>query len=179
MRATPRTWPSMRLSRASWDFLRRSSMLEPYPRRVYMASMSHACCRHDHGQLEIAIDPVCGMKVTVAGAKNVTAHDGHTYYFCSPKCLARFTAEPARYLTPASARVPEAPAGTIYTCPMHPQIRQVGPGSCPICGMTLEPVEVTAGAGPNNELHDMSRRFWIGLVLTLPVLILEMGGHIP
>ena len=70
-------------------------------------------------------------------------------------------------------------AGTIYTCPMHPQIRQVGPGSCPICGMTLEPVMPTADAGPNRELVDMSRRFWVGLVLTTPVFALEMGGHVP
>ena len=153
-------------------------MLEPYPRRVYIASMSHACCRHDHGQPEIAIDPICGMKVTVAGAKNVTLHDGHTYYFCSPKCLARFTAEPARYLTPASAKAPEAPAGTIYTCPMHPQIRQVGPGSCPICGMALEPAEVSLDQGPNEELLDMTRRFWIGGALALPVVALDMGGHL-
>ncbi|OJW29173.1 MAG: copper-translocating P-type ATPase, partial [Rhodospirillales bacterium 69-11] len=69
--------------------------------------------------------------------------------------------------------------GTIYTCPMHPEIRQVGPGSCPICGMALEPVEVTAESGPNPELIDMTRRFWIGLVLTIPVVVLEMGGHIP
>jgi Cu+-exporting ATPase len=76
---------------------------------------------------------------------------------------------------------PPAPikAGAIYTCPMHPQIRQAGPGNCPICGMALEPVEATADAAPNLELADMSRRFWIGLVLTLPVFILEMGGHIP
>ena len=77
------------------------------------------------------------------------------------------------------ARPSAAKTGTIYTCPMHPQIRQVGPGNCPICGMTLEPVTVTADAGPNHELVDMSRRFWIGLVLTTPVFVLEMGGHIP
>src|SRR4051812_38468556 len=71
------------------------------------------------------------------------------------------------------------PEGTVYTCPMHPQIRQIGPGTCPICGMALEPLEITAEAAPNHELADMSRRFWIGLVLTLPVFILEMGSHIP
>src|SRR5665213_872925 len=80
------------------------------------------------------------------------------------------------------ARVSAGPAispGAIYTCPMHPQIRQVGPGNCPICGMTLEPVKATAAVGENHELVDMTRRFWIGLALTLPVFILEMGGHIP
>src|SRR5271154_4371948 len=70
-------------------------------------------------------------------------------------------------------------AGVIYTCPMHPQIRQVGPGNCPICGMTLEPVRTTAEVGQYRELVDMTRRFWVGLVLTLPVFVLEMGGHIP
>ena len=72
----------------------------------------------------------------------------------------------------------EIPAGTIYTCPMHPQIRQSGPGNCPICGMTLEPVVTTADAGPNPELIDMTRRFWIGLALAVPVMALEMGGHL-
>jgi len=74
---------------------------------------------------------------------------------------------------------PPIKAGVIYTCPMHPQIRQEGPGNCPICGMTLEPITATADVGPNRELVNMTRRFWVGLVLTLPVLVLEMGGHIP
>ena len=79
---------------------------------------------------------------------------------------------------PRHQQTSSVPEGTIYTCPMHPQIRQVGPGSCPICGMALEPVLATAEAGPNAELIDMSRRFWIGLVLSLPVVALEMGGHL-
>jgi Cu+-exporting ATPase len=129
---------------------------------------------------EIAIDPVCGMKVKVAAAKNTTLHAGHTYYFCNPKCLVKFTGDPDKYLKPqpAEAVTPPAP-GAIFTCPMHPEVRQVGPGSCPICGMALEPVEITAEAPPNEELADMTRRFWIGSVLALPVLILEMGSHIP
>jgi P-type Cu+ transporter len=86
---------------------------------------------------------------------------------------------PAKHITEQSALSADSPPGTIYTCPMHPQIRQVGPGNCPICGMTLEPVTATADAGPNSELVTMSRRFWVGLVLTLPVFVLEMGGHIP
>ncbi len=88
-------------------------------------------------------------------------------------------AEPAKYVEPAAARTAEpVPEGTIYTCPMHPQIRQVGPGSCPICGMALEPVLATAETGPSHELIDMTRRFWIGLALSLPVVVLEMGGHL-
>jgi Cu+-exporting ATPase len=141
-------------------------------------------CTHCHPEAgpktdsDAAIDPVCGMKVKIEGAKNKTEHDGLLYYFCSPRCLAKFTAEPDRYLKPATP-APAAPAGTVYTCPMHPQIRQVGPGSCPICGMALEPAEVSRDQGPNEELVDMTRRFWVGLGLALPVFVLEMGSHIP
>ena len=99
-------------------------------------------------------------------------------YFCSGDCLAKFKADPAKYLDKSTKSAPSVPEGTIYTCPMHPQIRQVGPGSCPICGMALEPVVATAEAGPNAELIDISRRFWIGLILSLPVVALEMGGHL-
>ena len=102
------------------------------------------------------------------------------YYFCSAGCRAKFVANPSQYLEPRIAKAAPAPApsGTIYTCPMHPEIRQVGPGACPICGMALEPELVTAEAGPNPELADMTRRFWIGLALTLPVVVLEMGSHL-
>jgi len=81
----------------------------------------------------------------------------------------------------ATSIAPPAPtvADVIYTCPMHSQIRQVGPGNCPICGMTLEPVKAAAEVGENHELTNMTRRFWIGSALTVPVFILEMGGHIP
>jgi len=138
-----------------------------------------AHCHHDHPAAETATDPVCGMTVKIAGAKNTTVHEGHTYYFCNPKCLQKFTAEPDRYLKPAEAApLPPIAAGTIFTCPMHPEIRQVGPGSCPICGMALEPAEVSLDHGPNEELIDMTRRMWIGLVLSLPVVALEMGGHL-
>ncbi len=147
--------------------------------------MKDDCCgvhAHSHhhapADTEVAIDPVCGMKVKISGAKHTAVHDGRTHYFCSPKCLAKFTAEPDRYLKPQDAPPPEVPAGTIYTCPMHPQIRQVGPGSCPICGMALEPELASADSGPNHELADMTRRFWIGLALAVPVMALEMGGHL-
>ena len=129
-----------------------------------------------------ARDPVCGMTVTIEGAKNKTEHHGHTHYFCSARCLAKFTADPQQYLKPRPAPAPApAPAGgkaAIYTCPMHPEIRQAGPGSCPICGMALEPVDATVATGPNLELIDMTRRFWIGLAITLPVVALEMGAHL-
>ncbi len=124
-----------------------------------------------------ATDPVCGMKFDPATAKHSVDHGGTIYHFCSAGCRAKFSADPDSYLKPKAAE--PAKPGAIYTCPMHPQIRQVGPGSCPICGMALEPVEITAEATPNHELADMSRRFWIGLVLTLPVFILEMGSHVP
>jgi P-type Cu+ transporter len=125
----------------------------------------------------LAKDPVCGMPVDPHTAKHRAEHGGRTYYFCADRCRAKFEAEPARYLSPSAHAEPVEP-GAIYTCPMHPQIRQVGPGSCPICGMALEPVDVTAAHGDHPELIDMQRRFWIGLVLTLPVLALEMGGHL-
>ena len=124
-------------------------------------------------------DPVCGMMVDPHATQHKAEHAGRPYYFCSAGCRAKFLAEPDRYLDPAAAaaKAEPVPEGTIYTCPMHPEIRQVGPGSCPICGMGLEPVLVSLEAEPNLELIDMRRRFWIGLVLTVPVFILEMGGH--
>lgn len=123
-------------------------------------------------------DPVCGMIVDPHTAKHLHTHEGHPYYFCSGKCREKFIAEPAKYLKPETQHTGAIPAGTIYTCPMHPEIRQEGPGSCPICGMALEPEIISAEAQPNPELADMARRFWIGLALTLPVFALEMGGHL-
>ncbi len=125
-------------------------------------------------------DPVCGMMVDPHATQHKAEHAGRPYYFCSAGCRAKFLAEPERYLDPAAAaaKAEPVPEGTIYTCPMHPEIRQVGPGSCPICGMALEPVLVSLEAEPNLELIDMRRRFWIGLVLTIPVFLLEMGGHL-
>ena len=135
---------------------------------------------HGHGEpvAGAAKDPVCGMNVDPHSAKHTASHAGRTYYFCSAGCRAKFLATPERYLSAQQVRAEPVPEGAIYTCPMHPEIRQVGPGSCPICGMALEPAEVSAEAGPNPELVDMTRRFWIGLLLTLPVVVLEMGGHL-
>ncbi len=119
------------------------------------------------------------MQVKIATARHTAVQDGATYYFCSPKCLQKFTAEPLRYLKPAAAEpAPPAAPGTIFTCPMHPEIRQVGPGSCPICGMALEPAEVSLDDGPSEEFTDMKGRLWVGLVLAIPVVVLEMGGHL-
>ena len=124
------------------------------------------------------IDPVCGMTVNPETAVHKADYKGQTYYFCSGGCKTKFQANPAKYLEASAKAVEPVIAGTIYTCPMHPQIQQVGPGSCPICGMALEPMTVTAESGPNHELLDMTRRFWIGLALAIPVVILEMGGHL-
>ncbi|MDB5452905.1 MAG: copper-translocating P-type ATPase [Caulobacteraceae bacterium] len=151
----------------------------------------HSCCSpkshephghhghaHHHEPAHAAVDPVCGMSVDPATAKHVARHDGEAFYFCSAGCRTRFVDDPDKYLAKAERPPEVAPEGTIYTCPMHPEVRQVGPGACPICGMALERLEIGADDGPNPELADMTRRFWIGLVLTLPVFVLEMGGHL-
>ncbi len=136
---------------------------------------------HGHGAVEPGadkvIDPVCGMTVDPKTARGTAAHAGQTYYFCSTGCQTKFQAEPDRYLNPKPAASPQD-ADAIYTCPMHPQVRQVGPGSCPICGMALEPEVVSADSGPNHELADMTRRLWVGLALAVPVFGLEMGAHL-
>ena len=144
----------------------------------------HPACGH-HVNREVvrtqakAVDPVCGMTVDQAASKHHLDHDGHTFHFCSVRCHDKFATDPVSYLKPAAITVPPPAKGTIFTCPMHPEIRQEGPGSCPICGMALEPLNVTAEAPANQELADMTRRFWIGLVLSTPVIVLEMGGHVP
>jgi P-type Cu+ transporter len=125
---------------------------------------------------ETVKDPVCGMAVDPTTSEHSVVHAGQTFSFCSQQCLKKFLAEPERYLGPSKR--PTAPAGVIYTCPMHPQIRHVGPGACPICGMALEPLAPTSEPAPNRELADMTRRFWIALAFSLPVMVLEMSGHV-
>jgi P-type Cu+ transporter len=121
---------------------------------------------------------VCGMTVEAANSRHHHQYKGHDYVFCSGGCRSKFMANPEQYLSKAAA-APPAPDGAIYTCPMHQQIRQVGPGVCPICGMALEPLSVGEKTGPSAELIDMTRRFWTGVVLAVPVVILEMGAHLP
>ena len=131
---------------------------------------------HSH-LVATAIDPVCGMKVDPAKSPHRHDYRHKTYHFCGAGCRGKFAADPVKYLDkgrPAAAS-PSAPADAIYTCPMHPEVRQVGPGSCPICGMALEPE--LGGEADGGELADMTHRFWISLALALPVVALDMGGH--
>jgi Cu+-exporting ATPase len=124
-------------------------------------------------------DPVCGMTVKLNAGKPTRQYKGETYHFCSQRCHDKFAADSARYLEPASAPVESVPPGTKYTCPMHPEIVRDGPGDCPICGMALEPMgNPAADEGPNPELVDFTRRFWVGTVLTVPLLVLTMGPFV-
>ncbi|WP_312794313.1 heavy metal translocating P-type ATPase [Tianweitania sp.] len=165
------------------------------------------CCGHgpatqapqsEPSQHGLARDPVCGMTVNPASAKHQMQLADQIIYFCSAGCKAKFEADPTRYpLTkaePAAAQShccgghdhhgqapidpADVPEGALWTCPMHPEVLQEGPGSCPFCGMALEPLMATADTGPNHELIDMTRRFKIGLAFALPVFILEMGSHL-
>jgi Cu+-exporting ATPase len=149
-----------------------------------MDEIEHTHHHHRHAVQDTvtapAIDPVCGMTVNPATSKHHFEHAGQVFHFCSARCREKFSADPGVYLRPKpadAARV--APAGVIYTCPMHPEIRQTGSGSCPICGMALEPLVATADDGPDHELIDMTRRLWIGVALTVPVVALGMGGDVP
>jgi P-type Cu+ transporter len=137
----------------------------------------------DASSAEPAIDPICGMTVNPAQPKGGShVHAGKTYYFCNPKCREKFAADPKKYLKVDDARAPEpAPAapGTLYTCPMDPEIVRSEPGPCPICGMALEPMTVSLDDGESAELLDMKRRFWVSALLTVPSFFLAMGEHVP
>ncbi len=150
------------------------------PRHIHIHEHgAHACCAKSSNPSGGVIDPVCGMTVDPEKTAHTAEYGGQPYYFCSAGCKTKFTTDPEKHLKKEERPAePLLPAGTIYTCPMHPEIRQIGPGSCPICGMALEPEVMTAETEPNPELKDFSRRLWIGLALTLPVLVLEMGGHL-
>lgn len=127
----------------------------------------------------LVTDPVCDMQIDPATSEHHFPYSGQTYHFCSAGCRMKFAAAPETYLKHPSAVPATAQAGGIYTCPMHPEIQHEAPGNCPICGMGLEPLTLTAELAPNEELRDMSRRFWVGLVFALPVFVLEMGSHVP
>jgi Cu+-exporting ATPase len=147
---------------------------------------THAHHRHAHHHGEschasdgAAKDPVCGMSVDRASAKHRREHDGQTYYFCCNGCATKFEADPAKYLNGDKPAPPPAGAeDALYTCPMHPEIRQRGPGDCPICGMALEPATVSADVGPSAEYLDMRRRLWISALLCVPLVIVAMGRHL-
>jgi Cu+-exporting ATPase len=151
-----------------------------------MAECHHADHEHhdhaahrDHGTL--VKDPVCGMTVDVRTAAHKLELSGTTYHFCGEGCLKKFKADPDAYLNPpkpSSSTAPEVAQGTIWTCPMHPQIRRNGPGSCPICGMALEPLEPTLEEGPNPELIDMTRRFWVSTAFTVPLAVLVVAAEL-
>ncbi|MEO5830699.1 MAG: heavy metal translocating P-type ATPase [Rhodanobacter sp.] len=142
------------------------------------------CCggkaaAHDHAHHEHARavkDPVCGMTVDPQTAKYHADHDGQTYHFCSARCHENFVADPAAYL--AERKPPPTAPGTIYTCPMHPEVQQVGSGHCPKCGMALEPMMPTLDEDGDGELSSMTQRFWLLVALTLPVFVLAMGPHL-
>ncbi|HEY0660305.1 MAG TPA: heavy metal translocating P-type ATPase [Lysobacter sp.] len=144
----------------------------------HAAAASHACCASNTKSATTVVDPVCGMQVDPASTAHHAMHADHDYHFCSARCREKFIANPAQYLEPqAAVAAPPAPAGTIYTCPMHPQIRQEGPGTCPICGMALEPEMPSLEDEDNPELRDFTHRFWWTLPLTAVVLVLGMLGH--
>ncbi|MGE0765811.1 MAG: heavy metal translocating P-type ATPase [Hyphomicrobiaceae bacterium] len=145
----------------------------------------HRGCTHAPNSPEAAVDPVCGMSVGVASAKHTYAHRGETYYFCSSRCKSRFEADPERFLdrdAKARAAADEKnaePQGILYTCPMHPEVVQDGPGTCPKCGMALEPMGVPpADEGPNPELVDFRHRFLVGAILSLPLVAIAMAPHV-
>jgi P-type Cu+ transporter len=134
---------------------------------------------HTPASCSSEIDPVCGMRVDPAKSAHDHVYAARHYHFCSAGCRTKFAQEPEKFLAKRESKGQIAPAGAIYTCPMHPEIRAPGPGSCPICGMALEPITASEHTGNNPELIDMTRRFWIGAALALPVVVLEMGAHIP
>jgi P-type Cu+ transporter len=125
-------------------------------------------------------DPVCGMMVEPASAAHRAEHAGRSYHFCGLRCREQFAADPARYLSPPPTAMPTRPTsgGGRWTCPMHPEIIRDVPGSCPICGMALEPMTPAAGDAANPELRDMTRRFWVGVALSVPLVAIAMTEHL-
>jgi P-type Cu+ transporter len=126
----------------------------------------------------LAQDPVCGMSVDPASAEHRREHAGRNFYFCSEHCARKIAHAPDAYLKGERANPKDIPADAIYTCPMHPEVEQVGPGFCPICGMALEPKTVSLEEGPSEDLRDMTRHFWVAAALSLPLLVWVMGDHL-
>ena len=124
-------------------------------------------------------DPVCGMRVEPNKAAGQLEHAGRKYFFCGTHCLEAFRADPSRYSQPRSDPPAPKSSSVVYTCPMHPEVRKSGPGLCPKCGMELEPVAPSAEDEQNPELRDMTHRFWVSLVLSVPVLFIAMGEYVP
>ncbi len=162
------------------------------PTKTDSASREHSCCGghgHDPAPASPAqmLDPVCGMTIDPADAAGTHEHEGTSYAFCSAHCLKAFVANPERYVGEHAghergehAAEAKAPAtGTEYTCPMHPEVLRSEPGPCPICGMALEPRTITAAPEDDSELRDMTRRFWLSLALTIPLLALAMSEMLP
>ena len=143
------------------------------------ATGKHACCGGAKPATDgkTATDPVCGMQVDPAKTPHHANHAGVEYHFCAARCREKFIADPAKYLAPKPVTPDAAATGAIYTCPMHPQVRQQGPGTCPICGMALEPEMPSLEEEDNPELKDFGRRFWWTLPLSAVVLVLAMFGH--
>jgi P-type Cu+ transporter len=143
----------------------------------------HSCCSiktKNSKENTLVKDPVCGMMIDPATAKGGnTIHNGETFYFCNPKCKVKFESDPTKYLSPKVETTQQADTDVIYTCPMHPEVRQKGPGNCPICGMALEPEEVSLEEVENPELIDFTRRLKISIPLTVPLLLLAMSDLIP
>lgn len=138
------------------------------------------CCKAKTTSTETVKDPVCGMDVDPRKSEHHAKHDAQDYHFCSAGCKTKFVDNPEHYLTGKHREAAaNAPAGTIYTCPMHPEIRQEGPGSCPICGMALEPETFSLDSGPDPEYLDMRRRFWVSAAFSIPLFIYAMGDLIP
>ena len=127
---------------------------------------------------DTACDPVCGMAVSADGNPRRSVHLGEAYYFCSDHCLSKFEADPAGVLDGTALQPPEGADDVLFTCPMHPDVEQLRAGTCPLCGMALEPKDLPLDSGPNEELLDMTRRFRIAAVLTLPLVVLVMGMHL-
>lgn len=133
------------------------------------------CCSHAARSMAATRDPVCGMTADLALTPQHARMGGETFYFCSAGCRAKFMADPGKYLGDAPDVAPLAPPDAIWTCPMHPEVRREGPGTCPICGMALEPEESSADDRPNPELVDFTRRLWVAASLALPLLLISMG----